>query len=823
MSIAPLGGGGVFDSVDATDSAMKKVKGGGFQTMGLSKEFLQSIFRMGFQVPPPIQRKAIPACLQGSDVVAMARTGSGKTGAYTIPLIHRLEKHSTVVGVRGVILAPTRELVLQISQVFRKLAKHTDLRCVALVGGTSLDAQFAALASNPDVTIASPGRILHMCEEAKLGLGRVSHVVLDEADRLFELGLQPQIVAILQRIPDNAQRALFSATMPTILAEFTDAKLTNPLVIRLDSETKLSPTLRTATFVVRSHEKVAGLLYVVKTLVVPQDNMRALRADGKTQEKQQALVFVESKFQVEYLEELLKLYGYKCHGVHGGMDQEARKDAVADFSKKKVELLVVTDLAARGLDIPLLDNVVNFNFPAQPKLFIHRVGRVARAGRDGCAYNIIAADEMAYYIELCRFLGRDPICRKPSADADGAFPDSVGAMGFRADDGCHGRLPEAALAREYAHSEDVLARNEDTVRLGEVAKRALGKFTRTKQKVSGTAGHLSRERGTGVRYEELPVHPMFQVDDKMQLQEDAVRGLRNFKTKETVLDLQAGGRIFEPKPKVTLQTMNKAAAEEHKKAAKDESGKPAPRAPPKSLAERLMQQAQSRKHGRDDTVVGDAAARRPSKAADLFAEGASGYADANFCLQDKKEMTTADSEHLSTLAGSAVDFNAESAEGQKQQRSVYAWSKQKNRYVRMAVNDAKALLKGIKNESGANIDFKSKQQHYVKWTQASNLRIPDVGEQEDAGVTSRALGAWKNKGVAKDDANDNGPGDDEDAVDISDPNMGRKLRVGRKQKRLPKDGRVRSFDELRDIKRKKAKDAAKLEARRAKKAGKKRK
>ncbi len=261
--------GGDDDEIDDSSKANKKSSKKGFQAMGLSKGIFGALMRIGFRVPTPIQKRAIPVALSGGDVVAMARTGSGKTAAFVIPMLERLKSHSMTTGVRGLCLAPTRELALQSYKFTMKLAKFTDLRSAVIVGGESLNAQFAALASNPDIIVATPGRLCHLLKEIKdFSLSRVEFFVLDEADRLFEMGFAEQIDEIMSAIEsESRQTMLVSATMPKVLAEFTHAGLKDPSFVRLDADTKISPTLRIGFFQVRKAEKPAALMHLIREVL----------------------------------------------------------------------------------------------------------------------------------------------------------------------------------------------------------------------------------------------------------------------------------------------------------------------------------------------------------------------------------------------------------------------------------------------------------------------------------------------------------------------------------------------------------------------------
>eukprot|EP00850_Spirogloea_muscicola_P025112 SM002212S07080 [mRNA] locus=s2212:8:1801:- [translate_table: standard] len=360
----------------------------------------------------------MPRLLAGADVVAMARTGSGKTAAFLLPLLQRLRAHVPGPGARAVVLSPTRELALQTFKFVRELGRYTDLRAVVLVGGDSMEAQFEALAGSPDIIVATPGRLMHHLSEVEdMTLRSVEYVVFDEADRLFEMGFAEQLRQILARMPESRQTSLFSATLPALLAEFARAGLRDPQLVRLDTETKISPDLQVqplanphghasatqgglcvsslrwklAFFTVRRDERTAALLHLVHE-VVPAG--------------QQTIVFVSTKYHAEYVAELLAAEGVAVSVVYGAMDQAARKIHIAKFRARRTALLVVTDVAARGIDIPLLDNVVNYDFPPRPKLFVHRVGRAARAGRLGTAYSLLTRDELPFLLDLHLFLSK---------------------------------------------------------------------------------------------------------------------------------------------------------------------------------------------------------------------------------------------------------------------------------------------------------------------------------------------------------------------------------------------------------------------------------
>mmetsp|Transcript_29760 Transcript_29760/g.64853 ORF Transcript_29760/g.64853 Transcript_29760/m.64853 type:complete len:704 (-) Transcript_29760:621-2732(-) len=368
----------------------KKVKPGSFQGLGLSQPVFKAVMRMGYNMPTPIQRKTIPTIMEGQDVVAMARTGSGKTAAFLIPICERLGTHSVAVGVRAVVLSPTRELSMQTATFFRQLAKYSGLRCCLLVGGQGMEIQFEHLANNPDVIIATPGRLMHHMLEADLSLSRTEVLVFDEADRLFELGFAEQLQKIMEATPVSRQTLLFSATLPSELLAFSRSGIKDPMFVRLDVETTLSNDLDLWYLYVRKEEKIAAAVSVLRRL---------------NQGRKQTLMFVATKHHVEFFGELLTAMGLSVAVVYGAMDQDARVEQVWRFRTKKATIMVTTDVAARGIDIPLLDHVLNFDFPPSAKLFVHRSGRTARAGKSGLAVSLVTLDDLPYTVELMLFLG----------------------------------------------------------------------------------------------------------------------------------------------------------------------------------------------------------------------------------------------------------------------------------------------------------------------------------------------------------------------------------------------------------------------------------
>uniref|UniRef100_A0A8C5DMZ4 RNA helicase n=1 Tax=Gouania willdenowi TaxID=441366 RepID=A0A8C5DMZ4_GOUWI len=429
----------------------KKKKSGGFQSMGLSYPVYKGVMKKGYKVPTPIQRKTIPVILDGKDIVAMARTGSGKTAAFLVPMFEKLKAPQAQMGARALILTPTRELALQTMKFTKELGKFTGLKTALILGGDRMDDQFAALHENPDIIIGTPGRLMHVIKEMDLKLHSLEYVVFDEADRLFEMGFAEQLEEIIRRLPDTRQTLLFSATLPKLLVEFARAGLTEPVLIRLDVDSKLSEQIKLSFFYLRLDDKPALLLHLLRNVAKPQE---------------QTVVFAATKHHVEYLKELLSSEGIECAYIYSALDQTARKINIGKFVHRKAMVLLVTDVAARGIDIPLLDNVINYNFPSKPKLFLHRVGRVGRAGRSGTTYSLVCTDEIPLVYDLHLFLGR-PVqfaTAEHTQDSDGVF----------------GRVPQSILDDEASHLITAHENSLDLQNLHRVSENAYKQYLKSR-------------------------------------------------------------------------------------------------------------------------------------------------------------------------------------------------------------------------------------------------------------------------------------------------------------------------------------------------------
>lgn len=348
------------------------------------------------------------------------------------------------------------------------LKLFSDLRVSLLVGGDSMESQFEELAQSPDIIIATPGRLMHHLSEVDdLSLRNVEYVVFDEADSLFGMGFAEQLHQILAKLGENRQTLLFSATLPSALAEFAKAGLRDPQLVRLDLDTKISPDLKLLFFTLRQEEKSAALLYLIREQI----------GSGE-----QTLIFVSTKHHVEFLNLLFREEGIEPSVCYGDMDQDARKIHVSRFRARKTMLLIVTDVAAWGIDIPLLDNVINWDFPPKPKLFVHRVGRAARAGRTGTAYSFVTSEDMACLLDLHLFLSK-PIRAAPTEEE--VFQNMEGVMSkidqaMANGETIYGRFPQTVIDLVSDRVREIIDTSAELEALQRTCTNAFRLYSKTK-------------------------------------------------------------------------------------------------------------------------------------------------------------------------------------------------------------------------------------------------------------------------------------------------------------------------------------------------------
>jgi ATP-dependent RNA helicase RhlE len=346
-----------------------------FASLGLHPDLVRGLKELGFARPTPIQSDAIPPALEGRDVLACAMTGSGKTAAFLLPILHRLMA-SARRTTRALVLTPTRELAAQIVEELNAIAVHTPLTAAAVYGGVGMGPQEHAFRSGVDVIVATPGRLLDHFKASYAKLDGLQYLVLDEADRMLDMGFLPDIKRVLRHIPSKRQTLFFSATMPPPIAELTREMLHNPVTI--NRERKAAPAVGITQAVYPVPQELKAPLLV------------SLLERGEMRE---ALAFTRTKHRANRLQVYLTQHGIKAERIHGNRSQAQRTEALAGFKSGKYRVLVATDIAARGIDIEALGHVVNFDVPEVPEDYIHRVGRTARAEAVGDAFTFVAPDE----------------------------------------------------------------------------------------------------------------------------------------------------------------------------------------------------------------------------------------------------------------------------------------------------------------------------------------------------------------------------------------------------------------------------------------------
>ncbi|KAK5616812.1 hypothetical protein CRENBAI_020501 [Crenichthys baileyi] len=695
----------------------KKKKSGGFQSMGLSFPVYKGVMKKGYKVPTPIQRKTIPVILDGKDVVAMARTGSGKTAAFLVPMFEKLKAPQAKTGARALILTPTRELALQTIKFTKELGKFTRLKTALILGGDSMEDQFAALHENPDIIIGTPGRLMHVITDMNLKLHSVEYVVFDEADRLFEMGFAEQLQEIIRRLPDTRQTLLFSATLPKLLVEFARAGLTEPVLIRLDVDSKLSDQIKLSFFHLRVDDKPALLLHLLRNVAKPQE---------------QTVVFAATKHHVEYLKELLSSEGIECSYIYSALDQTARKINIGKFVHRKAMVLLVTDVAARGIDIPLLDNVINYNFPSKAKLFLHRVGRVGRAGRSGTAYSMVCPDEMPFVYDLHLFLGR-PVqfaTADHTQDSDGVF----------------GRVPQSILDDEGSHLITAHENSLDLHNLHRVSENAYKQYLKSRPNPS--AESIRRVKSTDVS--SMAVHPLLASGlEKNELERlQLVDAIKSYKSKSTIFEINSNSKTPASEVMRKKRSKDKQVVDKFKKQREDVAAG-------SRLKRSVILRTAAGDDVDDDGATGDLQG--------VFSEVVGGkrrnlQENGEECPKSKKSRDVGKDEeyfipyqpkdfnserglslggegtHFEQQASSAVlDLMGDEGNQLNQHKQIMKWDRKRKRFVKESGKEEQK--KKIRTESGQIVNNKKRKNFYEEWKK--KYKVDDAGSGSDGETGGR--------------------------------------------------------------------------------------
>lgn len=365
-----------------------------FEDLKLSKSIQKAVYEEGYTTPTPIQEQSIPLILAGNDLIGCAQTGTGKTGAFAIPIIHQLHR---IVGstkkakqIRALVVTPTRELAVQIGQSFDTYAKYTNLTQLTIFGGVSQNPQVDALKNGVDILIATPGRLLDLHKQGFVDLDHLHVLVLDEADQMLDMGFVNDVKKIVKLTPNNRQTLFFSATMPIAIRELAEMFLTNPETVTVSPISSTAENVEQRVYFVEKGEKRNLLYHLIKN-----ENLSDV------------LVFSRTKHGADNVVKALRKKDIAAEAIHGDKSQNARQRVLDAFKNKEVGVLVATDIAARGIDIDQLPFVINFDLPNIPETYVHRIGRTGRAGNGGVAISFCSKDEHGYWKDIQKLIKVD--------------------------------------------------------------------------------------------------------------------------------------------------------------------------------------------------------------------------------------------------------------------------------------------------------------------------------------------------------------------------------------------------------------------------------
>lgn len=362
-----------------------------FEDLSLSKSIQRAVFEEGYTSPTPIQEKAIPFILAGKDLVGCAQTGTGKTAAFAIPIIHNLHRmigsSKKTKEIRCLVVTPTRELAVQIGESFDTYGKYTNIRQLTIFGGVSQVPQVDQLKKGIDILIATPGRLLDLHKQGFIDFDSLHYLVLDESDLMLDMGFINDVRKIVKLVPTNRQTLLFSATMPMAIRELADTFLNKPEYVSVTPVSSTAEIIEQQIYFVGKEDK-RGLLYHL----IRNENLSNV------------LVFVRTKHGADNVVKALKKHGVNAEAIHGDKSQTARQRVLDHFKNKEISVLVATDIAARGIDIESLPYVINFDLPNIPETYVHRIGRTGRAGNDGISISFCSKDEEPYWKDIQKLI-----------------------------------------------------------------------------------------------------------------------------------------------------------------------------------------------------------------------------------------------------------------------------------------------------------------------------------------------------------------------------------------------------------------------------------
>jgi ATP-dependent RNA helicase RhlE len=358
-----------------------------FQDLGLSTHLLEAVQALGYEKPTPIQARSIPILLRGRDVIGSAQTGTGKTAAFALPILSILQNPEK--GPRALILVPTRELACQVDEAIQQFARFTCLRTALVYGGVGYGRQLGDLRRGVDIVIATPGRLLDHIERGTVQLGRIKFLVLDEADRMLDMGFLPDVKKILAKVPVERQTALFSATIPPQIESLIKLTMRSPEIIEIGERRSPAETVRHSIYPVADTQKA--------------DLLRELLHQS---ECRSVIIFCRTKHRADSIGRMLRGHNHPVAVIHSNRSQRERDQALGGFRTGKFKVLVATDIAARGIDVAEVSHVINYDVPQHPEDYVHRIGRTGRAEAEGDAFTLMVAEDAAYVHAIERFIGR---------------------------------------------------------------------------------------------------------------------------------------------------------------------------------------------------------------------------------------------------------------------------------------------------------------------------------------------------------------------------------------------------------------------------------
>ena len=449
-----------------------------FEELNLAPAIVQAVHEQGYTTPTPIQEQAIPAVLAGHDLLAGAQTGTGKTAAFSLPILHRLTQGGTqkpAGGIRALILSPTRELAAQIEDNLRSYAQHLPVKSTVIFGGVGMKPQIDRIRKGIDILVATPGRLLDLQQQGLLDLSHVEVLVLDEADRMLDMGFIHDVKKILALVPKDKQSLLFSATFSDDIRELAGTLLKNPQSIQVTPRNTTVQRITQIIHPVGRRKKKEALLHIIQ-----EHNWS------------QVLVFTRTKFGANHVAEYLTKHGVTAMALHGNKSQSARTQALAGFKTGELRALVATDIAARGIDIDELPHVVNYEIPNVPEDYVHRIGRTGRAGREGHAVSLVCLDEEGFMMEIERFTKQEiPVQVLPDFGPEEGEKAEPIAMGRQTIWGGAGKPP----SREVMQAAAKAARQEmmERIRITKTAQPNRGGGRGGRKPVAEAAAQASGE------------------------------------------------------------------------------------------------------------------------------------------------------------------------------------------------------------------------------------------------------------------------------------------------------------------------------------------